>query len=151
LRFRPASVAKFVDAVLAERPSRGDAFGDGSRQLIKLVSGYGYVFTAELTEGNVTNVVVSAAPDIASDRPSQPHQIRRRQPGRWVNPRSAFSISAVAAQRSFRAESPVTRNGSNCNKRQPSGDVRSAATCEERGFEVLFWTVGIWCPWPIVA
>ena len=41
------------------------ALGDDKRQMVRLVSGRGYLFVAEVTEANVTEVAVPAAPEIA--------------------------------------------------------------------------------------
>ena len=55
------------------------ALGDDKRQVVRVISGRGYLFQAQVTEAGVTEVAVPAAPEIAPV--SQPGPRRTRHDG----------------------------------------------------------------------
>ena len=98
------------------------ALGDDKRQVVRVISGRGYLFQAEVTEAQVTEaglteVAVRAAPEIAPvSQPARPHQTRRRRSQRTVNLRNGFSTSADTASPSL-----LSRGSPSCARRSPCG------------------------------
>ena len=78
------------------------ALGDDKRQMVRVISGRGYLFQADVTGAEVTEVSVRPRRKLRpSASPSRPHQTRRRRSRRKMNPRNAFSTSAGVASRSL--------------------------------------------------
>ena len=81
------------------------ALGDDKRQVVRVISGRGYLFQAEVTEvqvteAGVTEVATPAAPEIApvsQPEPAAPDTTATSK--RTANPRNAFSTSAGVASR----------------------------------------------------
>ena len=96
------------------------ALGDDKRQVVRVISGRGYLFQAQVTSTNGTQTVIAAAPDVVVPPVSQPAPAEpdtKAAPRRLVNPRNACSTSAGVAAR----PSLPSRGSPSCARRSPCG------------------------------
>ena len=95
------------------------ALGDDKRQMVRVISGRGYLFQAEVTGAGVTEVAVPAAPEIAPVGQPEPAA---------SDPTAASATTGAPAKRVFDFE-PASRRVRFCRGGSPSCAPRSPCGC----------------------